>query len=445
MSRETVLDGERTSPEPRRGHVQAQAPARHRPGDHRHDGPRPVAGRRRPSAARRPSSRSTSRSRGGSRTTPRRSGRASRPASPGRSAGRRGRAGRTSPPSASPTSARRRSSGTARRGKPIDLRHRLAVPAHGRGVRRAEEGRRAPSRASARRPASSSTPTSARRRSPGSSTTSRGARARAEKGELAFGTIDCFLVQPAHRRRRARDRRDERVAHAAHEPRARRVGPGALRARSACPRACCRRSSAAPRSSGATRGRAASCPDGIPIAGIAGDQQAALFGQACFAEGDAKCTYGTGAFVLMNIGDRPHPQRARPRDDRGVAHRRQDDVRARGERVHRRGGRAVAARRARASSRARRRSRRSRGRSRRATASSSSPRSPGSARRTGTRTRAAPSPASPAARPRPTSRAPRSRASRFEVRDLLDAMAKDAEAAARGASGSTAGPRRTTS
>jgi glycerol kinase len=46
-------------------------------------------------------------------------------------------------------------------------------------------------------------------------------------------------------------------------------------------------------------------PDGLPIAGIAGDQQAALFGQACFREGDAKCTYGTGAFALMNIGDRP--------------------------------------------------------------------------------------------------------------------------------------------
>ncbi len=43
-------------------------------------------------------------------------------------------------------------------------------------------------------------------------------------------------------------------------------------------------------------------PDGIPIAGIAGDQQAALFGQACFAPGDAKCTYGTGAFLLMNTG-----------------------------------------------------------------------------------------------------------------------------------------------
>jgi glycerol kinase len=46
-------------------------------------------------------------------------------------------------------------------------------------------------------------------------------------------------------------------------------------------------------------------PDGLPIGGMAGDQQAALFGQACFREGDAKCTYGTGAFALMNIGDRP--------------------------------------------------------------------------------------------------------------------------------------------
>ncbi len=40
----------------------------------------------------------------------------------------------------------------------------------------------------------------------------------------------------------------------------------------------------------------------LPIAGIAGDQQAALFGQACFAPGDAKCTYGTGSFVLVNTG-----------------------------------------------------------------------------------------------------------------------------------------------
>jgi glycerol kinase len=43
-------------------------------------------------------------------------------------------------------------------------------------------------------------------------------------------------------------------------------------------------------------------PDGIPITGIAGDQQAALFGQACFEEGDSKCTFGTGSFLLINSG-----------------------------------------------------------------------------------------------------------------------------------------------
>jgi glycerol kinase len=43
----------------------------------------------------------------------------------------------------------------------------------------------------------------------------------------------------------------------------------------------------------------------ITISGAAGDQQAALFGQACFAPGDAKCTYGTGAFLLMNTGEKP--------------------------------------------------------------------------------------------------------------------------------------------
>ena len=41
---------------------------------------------------------------------------------------------------------------------------------------------------------------------------------------------------------------------------------------------------------------------GTPIAGIAGDQQSALFGQACFEVGMAKATYGTGSFVLANVG-----------------------------------------------------------------------------------------------------------------------------------------------
>jgi glycerol kinase len=44
---------------------------------------------------------------------------------------------------------------------------------------------------------------------------------------------------------------------------------------------------------------------GVPIAAAIGDQQAALFGQTCFAPGDAKCTYGTGGFLLMNTGTTP--------------------------------------------------------------------------------------------------------------------------------------------
>lgn len=47
----------------------------------------------------------------------------------------------------------------------------------------------------------------------------------------------------------------------------------------------------------------------LPIAGVAGDQQAALFGQTAFDVGDTKCTYGTGAFILMNTGSRAVPSR----------------------------------------------------------------------------------------------------------------------------------------
>ncbi len=49
-------------------------------------------------------------------------------------------------------------------------------------------------------------------------------------------------------------------------------------------------------------GMAGDLPSGIPVSGIAGDQAAALFGQACFAAGATKATYGTGSFVLMNAG-----------------------------------------------------------------------------------------------------------------------------------------------
>ena len=46
-------------------------------------------------------------------------------------------------------------------------------------------------------------------------------------------------------------------------------------------------------------------PDGIPITGMLGDQQAALMGQVCFLKNEAKCTYGTGSFIMMNLGAQP--------------------------------------------------------------------------------------------------------------------------------------------
>lgn len=55
----------------------------------------------------------------------------------------------------------------------------------------------------------------------------------------------------------------------------------------------------------ATTDPSAFCGLDLPIAGVAGDQQSALFGQTCFAEGDSKCTYGTGSFILTNTGTTP--------------------------------------------------------------------------------------------------------------------------------------------
>jgi glycerol kinase len=62
-------------------------------------------------------------------------------------------------------------------------------------------------------------------------------------------------------------------------------------------------------SSSEVYGEAVGLLAGVPIAGILGDQQAALVGQACFQPGEAKNTYGTGCFMLMNTGERPYPSR----------------------------------------------------------------------------------------------------------------------------------------
>ena len=69
---------------------------------------------------------------------------------------------------------------------------------------------------------------------------------------------------------------------------------------------------------------AAFCGLSLPVAGIAGDQQAALFGQTCFEEGDTKCTYGTGSFILTNAGTDAPPLRHGAALHRGLAQPRRD-------------------------------------------------------------------------------------------------------------------------
>lgn len=130
-----------------------------------------------------------------------------------------------------------------------------------------------------------------------------GARRLADAGRLAFGTIDSFLLY----------RLTGGATHATEVSNASRTLLMSLTAGDWDPELCqllrvpCDllpeiRPNAGP--FGETRG-VPGLPDGIPITGMAGDQQAALFGQACFGVGEAKCTFGTGAFLLMNIGEVP--------------------------------------------------------------------------------------------------------------------------------------------
>ena len=106
-----------------------------------------------------------------------------------------------------------------------------------------------------------------------------GARERAEEGELAFGTMDTWVHLEPHRRRAARHRRDERVAHAADGPRDARLARAEPRADGHPDARCCRRSRPRRRSTARSRAPRSAAR---PIAGILGDQQAALFGQTCF-------------------------------------------------------------------------------------------------------------------------------------------------------------------
>jgi glycerol kinase len=127
-----------------------------------------------------------------------------------------------------------------------------------------------------------------------------GMREKAEKGEIAFGTVDSYLVW----------RLTRGAAHITDVSNASRTllmdlhtlgWDGPMCDLFAVPQAMLPEIVACAGQLATTRA-VDGIPDGIPIAGIAGDQQAALFGQACFAEGDVKCTYGTGAFMLVNTG-----------------------------------------------------------------------------------------------------------------------------------------------
>ncbi|MFL5303483.1 MAG: glycerol kinase GlpK [Anaeromyxobacteraceae bacterium] len=131
----------------------------------------------------------------------------------------------------------------------------------------------------------------------------RGARDKAEAGQLAFGTIDSFLVW----------RLTSGGVHVTDASNASRTLLMDLRSCAwdpellevfGIPKAVLPEIRSSSEVYGTTKGTRG-LPDGIPVCGIAGDQQAALFGQACFRPGDAKCTYGTGAFLLQNVGAEP--------------------------------------------------------------------------------------------------------------------------------------------
>jgi glycerol kinase len=134
-----------------------------------------------------------------------------------------------------------------------------------------------------------------------------GARERAERGELAFGTVDSFLIWRLCGGARAGAPHVTDVTNASRTllmHLVERRWDAGLCELLDVPEAVLPEIVPSAAVIAHTRG-VPGIPDGVPISGVAGDQHAALFGQACFASGDAKCTYGTGAFLLVNTGSTP--------------------------------------------------------------------------------------------------------------------------------------------
>lgn len=127
-----------------------------------------------------------------------------------------------------------------------------------------------------------------------------GAREKAQRGEILFGTVDSWLLW----------RLTEGSVHATDVTNASRTmlfdidkldWDGTLLSALDIPAAMLPQVLSSSQIYGSTKILGVD----VPIAGMAGDQQAALFGQTCFEPGEAKNTYGTGCFLLMNTGDKP--------------------------------------------------------------------------------------------------------------------------------------------
>ena len=130
-----------------------------------------------------------------------------------------------------------------------------------------------------------------------------GARAKAEAGEALFGTLDSWLAWNLTGGARG----GLHLTDVTNASRTQMMNLHSLQWDDAClallgaPRACLPKI----RSCSEMFGVCVEPLAGVPLCGILGDQQAALFGQACFQPGEAKATYGTGCFLLMNSGERP--------------------------------------------------------------------------------------------------------------------------------------------
>ena len=302
-----------------------------------------------------------------------------------------------------------------RDGRPDRQRDRLAGPAHGSAVRDAEGGR-ARARRCASGPASCSIRTSRRRRSRWLLDNVSGLRARAARGRARVRHRRQLPDLAADRRARCtRPTSPTRRARCCSTCAARRFADELCDAVRGAAGRCCRRSARRP---GASARRAASrgCPTGSRSRASPAISRRRCSARPASTPGDAKCTYGTGAFLLMNIGAEPELSSRHgllttvawrwPTGETGRPRTRSRAARSSPGALVQwlRDGLGIIRRPP--------RSRRSRAGPRRGRRDHRAGARPASARRTGDPRRAASSPASPAAPPGRTSRAPRWRRSR---------------------------------